>query len=462
MIKKEQLTAVGAEKLADILLSLYENHKDIKKELDIVFAGLDGNPKKLVSMIKKEITALKKSTRFVDYYGADDLANRLDQIREGIVTDLKQKSVNQAIICLQDFLDLHEKTLNRVDDSNGSVGDVFRTACEDLGPLYAESPHTNDEVVAFVYQCHMNNGYGVYDGIIHHLKTALGDQGLKDLKERIKTALNNKNRITVKRGLADIADAQKDVEAYIEACQFTDKLSFHDHLEVAKRLIEHWRGEEALKWLETAESSTPQHWEQDKTKLKIQALELCGAYEQAQAERIGLFEQFLSPETYGHILKHCKEEEKSAFKAQAIEKAFAYPYKNTALSFLMKIQEIEEAARFVRLHSESLSGRSYETLRSTVSVLKEIDPIAATLLSRQLIKPVLEKAVSKYYVYAVKDLLMCESLAEKILDWEGEKDHKTYFEELSVQNKRKVSFWQTYEAQIKKNLAKRAKEKGMA
>ena len=70
--------------------------------------------------------------------------------------------------------------------------------------------------------------------------------------------------------------------------------------------------------------------------------------------------------------------------------------------------------------------------------------------------------MSKYYVYAVKDLLMCESLAEKILEWEGEKDHKTYFEELSVQNKRKVSFWQTYEAQIKKNLAKRAKEKGMA
>ena len=37
------------------------------------------------------------------------------------------------------FMDLAEPVLNRVDDSNGSVGDVFRAACEDLGAIAAKA-----------------------------------------------------------------------------------------------------------------------------------------------------------------------------------------------------------------------------------------------------------------------------------------------------------------------------------
>lgn len=462
MITKEQLIAAGAEKLADILITLSESSKEIQKQLEIIVAGLEDNPKKLVSMIKKEITSLKKSTRLVDYYEADDLADRLNQLRLRIVTDLKQKSIEQAIICLQDFLALHEQTFNRVDDSNGSVGDVFRESCENLGLLYTESPNKKNEVVDTVFHYHMNNDYGVYDGIIQHFKEALGDQGLKDLKEKIKGALNNKNHIPIKLGLEAIADAQKDVDAFIEACQFTDKPCAHDHLDIAKRLIEHWRGEEALKWLEKVELSSSHPWQKDITLLKIQALELCGSYDQAQRERIGLFEKFLSPEIYGQILKHCKKKEKDSFKALAIEKAFSYQEPTLALFFLIKIQEIEEAARFVRLHSQSLDGRSYYTLRPAADLLKEIDPLAATLLYRQLIKPVLEGAKSKYYTYAAKDLITCENLADGIQDWGEVKTHQIYFEDLSLQNKRKVSFWAIYKARHQKNLEKIAKKKEVA
>ena len=36
-------------------------------------------------------------------------------------------------------MDLAEPVLNRVDDSNGSVGDVFRAACQDLGTIAAKA-----------------------------------------------------------------------------------------------------------------------------------------------------------------------------------------------------------------------------------------------------------------------------------------------------------------------------------
>jgi len=55
MISKEKLEETGASKLSDTLLSLYENNPTLQKSLDIIFAGLDENPKKLISVIKKKI-----------------------------------------------------------------------------------------------------------------------------------------------------------------------------------------------------------------------------------------------------------------------------------------------------------------------------------------------------------------------------------------------------------------------
>ena len=59
MITEEQLITAGVDKLSKILLSLYTNNPNLQKQLDIIFAGLDENPKKLISAIKKEISSFE-------------------------------------------------------------------------------------------------------------------------------------------------------------------------------------------------------------------------------------------------------------------------------------------------------------------------------------------------------------------------------------------------------------------
>ncbi len=88
-------------------------------------------------MIKAEIASLKKSSRFIDYYESDDFATKIDQLRMHIARDLLPRFPNHAVDLLTAFLDLHPKTLNRVDDSNGVIGDVFIKACADLANAYA-------------------------------------------------------------------------------------------------------------------------------------------------------------------------------------------------------------------------------------------------------------------------------------------------------------------------------------
>ena len=239
---RELLITTNHEKLVDILLSLHDSNHDIAKQLDIIFAGLDDDPKKIVSMIKKEIASLKRSSKFVDYYESDSFADRLNDLRLRIINDLNAKSPKIAFEMMLDFLDLHKKTLERVDDSNGTVSGVFFTACDDLGSLAGHiNPLNNQEIVDIVFARFMNNNYGIYDGIIHSFKDILKDQDFDLLKEKLEHVANDKNALTIKLGLKSIADCKNDVDEYIAACAFKDGICAHDHLDIAKRLIKHWR-----------------------------------------------------------------------------------------------------------------------------------------------------------------------------------------------------------------------------
>lgn len=84
----------------------------------MILASLDEDPKKIFSMIKAEISSLKKSSKFIDYYESGNFATKIDQLRMHITRNLLPRFPNHAVDLLTAFLDLHPRTLNRVDDSN--------------------------------------------------------------------------------------------------------------------------------------------------------------------------------------------------------------------------------------------------------------------------------------------------------------------------------------------------------
>lgn len=441
---KEKLIAVGVEKLADILLNLYESNEDMQKHLDIVFAGLEEDPKKITNMIRKEILSLKRSTKFIDYYEADSLVDHLDKLRLYIINDLHVKASNIAFELMLEFINLHEPTLNRVDDRNGNIGGIFISACENLGKISESIEKPLSEIVDFVFLNFMNNNFGIYDEIILNFKNSLKSEGIKLLKDRLEKSLNPKNKITVKLGLKAVADCKKDVDDYIYACSFVGEPSDHDHLEIAERLIEHLRGEEALEWLGRMNITHHHSWQPERYKLKIQALELSGYYEKAQAERLSWFAESLSAEVYVQILKQAQPDFKERFRIESIKRAFGFSEPHVAISFLIQLQEVKEGAKFVRSRHHELCGRQYYTLRPIADLLQDVDPIAATLLYRKMIQPILEAAKSKYYNYAAKDLVICGLLSSRINEWGSLEDHNNYMKLLQEKHKRKARFWTEY------------------
>ena len=103
---KENLVAMGAEKLADFLIEFSASNKMIKKQLNTAIAGQNKDPKKLLSIINRELSTLKKAKGMIFYDGVKAFAQRLDQLRISIVKELAGKSVQTAVHAMGVFLDL--------------------------------------------------------------------------------------------------------------------------------------------------------------------------------------------------------------------------------------------------------------------------------------------------------------------------------------------------------------------
>ncbi len=74
---------------------------------------------------------------------------------------------------------------NRVDDSNGTVGDVFRSACNDLATLASKAKPDPETLAERVFAAITDNGYGVFDDLVEIVFPALGETGVARLKSRL-------------------------------------------------------------------------------------------------------------------------------------------------------------------------------------------------------------------------------------------------------------------------------------
>src|SRR3954454_1974704 len=121
------------------------------------------------------------------------------------------------------FLDLAAPVLNRVDDSSGTVGDVFRAACNDLGAIASSAKPDPARLAERVFAAVTRNDYGVLDSLVRAICPALGEAGVAQLKAQLTTAQAKQpatdgfdgRSYALRAALQDIANAEGNVDAYI-------------------------------------------------------------------------------------------------------------------------------------------------------------------------------------------------------------------------------------------------------
>ncbi|MBX6329134.1 MAG: hypothetical protein IRY89_11220 [Pseudolabrys sp.] len=465
----ENLEALGAKRLAELLMDIAEDDAAVKRRLRLELAAREA-PESVAAEVRKRLAQIARARSFVDWRRLRDLAADLEMQRRTIVDQVARTDPAEALELMWRFMGLAESVHERCDDSNGVISDVFRGACCDLGPLAELAKPDPVALADRVFEALNENGYGQYDHLIETLAPALGSQGLDHLKARLVELSRmpvarpregqrkvigwgsggplyedeiraHSRESTIRFALREIADAQDDVDAFI--AQYDEKTRRVPNIaaDIARRLLAAGRAEEALRTIEAAEHRRGGWPNFDWEDARIETLDALGRRDEAQAARWSCFERTLSAEHLRAYLKRLPDFDDVEAETRALDHAERYASLLQALAFFISWPALDRASRLVIRRAGELDGDHYEILSPAADALAGKHPLAATLMLRAMIDFTLAKARSSRYRHAARHFLECASLASSIADYGAFETHESYAARLKAEHGRKSGFW---------------------
>lgn len=472
-LNTKNLEALGAERLAALLLEISTGNAAAKRRLRMELAGAL-SPGELAKEVRKRLATIARSRSFVDWQGVSSLAGDLEAQHQAIVDVVGKADPDEALDLLWRFMALAGPVFDRCDDSNGTVGAVFEAACADIGALALRAKRDPTGLAERAYDALMgNNGYGVFDALIASLAPALGSTGLEHLKQRMvglsqrpvqRPSDKHREQIgwsmsgpiyadevaeqsrasTVRLALLDIADAQGDVDAFIGQYDAATRKAPQIAAEIAQRLLGAGRADEALRTLDAAEhrKSDAVGWSDFAwDDARVVVLDALGRGDDAQLMRWNCFERALSAHHLRAYLKKLPDFDDIEAEDRALIYAEGFRYPIMALKFLIDWPALERAARLTLAATAKWDGNRYETLDPAAEALAAKYPLAATVLLRAMIDFTLSHSRSSRYQHAARHMTDCAALASVIADFGAVEDHAHYEARVHREHGRKLAFW---------------------
>src|SRR4051812_21113265 len=135
------LEALGAKRLAEILLELGMGDAGVKRRLRLELSA-EAGAEAVAADIGRRLTTLRQARSFVDWEKRRAFVKDLDLQRQLIVDKVADTRPDLALELMWRFMGLAEPVLNRVGDSRGGVGEVFSRARPDPRGIAARAaPH---------------------------------------------------------------------------------------------------------------------------------------------------------------------------------------------------------------------------------------------------------------------------------------------------------------------------------
>ena len=431
------LAALGAERLAELLIDVAEGHAQIKRRLRLELAAAIGADD-LVSELIKRLEAVNDSRARIHWRKHKEFVRELDMLRGLIVDRLTALDPTLALPMMLGFLALAEGVFHRTADAKGEIDAVFDAAIDDVAVIAATALPDPRALADQLLDLLLHGRAGVGPRALKNALPALGAEGVALLRGQVETTMASQKRVSgaLKAAVQVLADAQGDVDGYI--AQFTDSQAVLPPIaaQIARRLTGAGRFDEAVKALDRAtpgsfaqlvgavlgRPSTPGPGALDWEDAYIEVLEARGQGDLAQDMRWTSFERGLSIERLRDYLKRLPDFDDVEAEDKALAHAEDFHDPHAALDFLIRWPAWDRAARLVLRRSGDLDGDRPELLETAARAIEGRHPLAATLLLRAMILDTARYARTARYKDAQRQLLEAASLVPAISDWQGHED----------------------------------------
>ncbi len=468
-LNAKNLEVLGAQRLAELLIEISSGDVAAKRRLRLELVAAQ-DPGAIGQEVRKRLTTIARSRSFVEWDKVKALADDLDTQRRTIIDRVVKHDSDEALDLMWRFMDLATSIFERCDDSNGMLSDVFHSACIDLGTIASTSNANPEDLADRTFQALNANDYGQFDNLIPILTPALGQTGLEHLKqhvialseEPIQKLLEEDRRVigwgssgplyadeleqtsremVVRMALQEIADAQGDVDAFIDQYDRQTRKVPRIAADIARRLLAAGRVEQAWDAIEATEHKRRGWLDVEWEDARIEVLEALGRTDEAQSARWSCFERSLSNSHLRDYLKRLPDFDDFAVEQKALNYTQEYVSLLQAVAFLVNWPALDRAAKIIIERASELDGDHYEILAPAAEALADKHPLAATLLLRAMIDFSVTNGRSSRYRHAARHLMECAGLAATIEDYGTDEGHEAYVKRLQAEHGRKTSFW---------------------
>jgi hypothetical protein len=468
-LNAKNLEALGAERLATLLIDISTGNAANKRRLRIELAGMQSG-EEVAREVTKRLSSIERSQSKIGWRRVKALKSDLDTQRRVIAETIAGSDADEALEVMWRFMGVAHSVFSRCADSNGTIMAVFRLACVDLGVI-AKMAEPHPRLLADrAFSALQHNDYGQYDTLMGALAPALDVEGLdylkmlfvewpkqadgnlpgtdrttadrSDARASYEDILNLRKRDrTIRTALEQIADAQGDVDAFIAQKNRQERSEPAVAAEIARRLVAAGRSDEALDAINKADlrdsHPVPFEWEAAYTEV----LEALGRKEEAQEFRWQNFERTLNAGHLRAFLKRLPDFDDMEAEEKALAYVYHYPDVHRALAFLLSWPALDQAARLAISRAAELDGDRYEFLTSAAEALRDKHPLASVITLRAMIDFALDRARTARYKHAARHLAEAKRLLAEIRDRSPINSHEDYVEDLRSKHRSRTGFW---------------------
>ena len=399
--------------------------------------------------IKSRIAGLKRGRRFIEYRESNAFALKLERILLDI--DTLTESPRQGVELVAAFIQTDNAVLGRADDSNGSIGDVYRILACDSFVRHASQCEAKEWLYNVVLKLYADDENGVRDSIIANSANFLPESYLRRMVDEF-WPLGEKEAGELKRyhwylAIESIARQLKDPALFERACHAKwPELPTAGYFDIAEAYFDCGFPLVALQWLDKVPSdATFQLDEREQLLLKV----LTELGEKGRAEEVAwrIFRRSRSKARLALLLSVVGESEHERVvngEIELVQKSPTLDYVDA--SFLFELERYTEAERYLTERSAQLNGDYYYQLLPWAKTFEKQERfLMASILYRALLESILRRAKSKYYTYGVRYLRKLDDLAPRVSDWGEFVNHDDYKLNLRIEHKLKRSFWARYD-----------------
>ncbi len=383
----ENLAALGAERLAEILTAFADTRPELKRRLRMELAAEQGADH-LILEIDKRLSTLETSRSRVSWRQRPSFVRDLDVLRDLVSGRLASLDRAAALDRLWRFMGIARRLSARMRDKDGSLAAVFERAADDIAGLIegADEGRTAPGLVEAIAADPLSWA-GWLPAVLARSNPGLAQAALRRMGDMPGSASGWST------ALRAVADAAGDIDAFASTYGVQALRTPPVAAEVARRMLAAGRLDEAGKLLQAAihpggggvwpVKGAPATVDFDWESVWIDYLEQSGQAGAAQAARWASFERTLSVERAKAFVQRLPDFEDVEAEGRAFDHAVGHADFERGLRFLMEWPALPEAARMIQARPDDVRASDQEA-ELWASMLRRRQPAAAHLLLRKV------------------------------------------------------------------------------